>query len=188
MDATAVRVALEDFLALPEPQDGTKLEYWDGEVVRMPPAGARHGSITRRLGARLGDFVDRKGLGEVLTNDSGFLVGTSILGPDVSWIAAGRFSELPVTHFDGPPDLAVEVVSPSDLDSRVAEKVAMYLAAGVARVWIVRPAQQTVTVRAAGGAISELHGDQELTSDDAGFNAPGFTLKVSDIFGPLPER
>lgn len=188
MEAIAVRASLEEFLALPDPEDGSVLEFWDGEVVVMPPPGARHGAITRRLGARLGDFVDAHALGEVLTNDSGFSVGSNILGPDVSWIRASRFTELPSGHFAGPPDLAVEVVSPGDLDSRVAEKVALYLAAGVARVWVVRPAQQTVTIRTSGGAISELRGEQELTSDDAGFDAEGFRLKVEDIFAALPQR
>lgn len=189
MDATATRLTFEEFLSLPEPEDGSKLEYWDGEVIVVPSPGYDHGKIARRLGARLGDFADAHGIGDVLNNDSGFLFDGVMFGPDVSWVRAERApTGLLPDHFHGPPDLAVEVVSPSDLDSRVAAKVDRYLAGGTKRVWIVRPENRSVTVRTIGGAISELRGEQELNSNDAGFDIEGFTLKIDDIFGPLPSQ
>jgi Uma2 family endonuclease len=93
-----------------------------------------------------------------------------------------RTRERRESFVEGPPDLAVEVVSPSDRQRDVLEKVGQYLDGATPRVWVVRPRRQTVTVyRQSGEAVTRGPGDI-LSSDDAGLPVEGFRLPVADIF------
>lgn len=82
----------------------------------------------------------------------------------------------------GPPDLAIEVISPSNLDSEVALKLEHYLQAGVQRVWVVRPRTKTVTIHHPDHNARTLLVGSTLTSDDAGFTTPGFELALDTLF------
>ena len=77
------------------------------------------------------------------------------------------------------PDLAVEVVSPSDSANEIQEKVNEYLDVGVRLIWVVYPIQHTVTVYAADRAGRLLN---EADTLDGGDVLPGFSLAVADIF------
>ncbi len=102
--------------------------------------------------------------------------------PDVAWIAADRGRPVPGEYFRGAPNLAVEIVSPSDRDADVAEKVADWLAAGSQRVWVVRPRQRAVTVHRPNGDAHTYAYTETLDSDDAGFPVSGFELSLAAIF------
>ena len=85
----------------------------------------------------------------------------------------------PEKHVPFAPDLAVEVVSPSDRPADVAEKVEAWLAAGTRMVWVVEPANRTLTLHAPGAAEQTLT-DQDML--DGGEILPGFSCKVGDFF------
>ncbi len=87
--------------------------------------------------------------------------------------------ELRVKFWPGVPDLAAEVVSPSDRPKDVAAKAQTWLDAGVRLVWVVNPRQQTVTVYSAACQPRVLHSTDTL---DGGEVLPGFTLAVAEIF------
>src|SRR3954470_9248342 len=93
-----------------------RCELIDGEIVRMSPAGAKHGIVAMNLGATLRQFVKAKGLGRVFAAETGFkLAPRRVRAPDVAFVRADRLAGgVPEKFFDGPPDLAIEVVSPSD--------------------------------------------------------------------------
>ena len=175
-------ITAEQFLEMPEPRDGGKMELVRGEVVWMSPVGAFHSAVARRIGAWLGLFADANRLGAVGV-EGGFRLAVNpdtVLGPDVHFT-----EQLPIVHpqfVEGPPTLAVEVVSPNDRDSEVQGKVDAYLAAGSARVWVARPEQRTVTVFRADGTVRVARAGDVLTSDDAAFAVDGFELAVGDIF------
>lgn len=176
----------EEFYHLPEPPHGGKTELVSGKVVVHMPPGGVHGKLTRRVGAAIGAFADTNGLGETVT-DSGFRLRRdpdTVLGPDVAVVASGDLpnGKLPVAYIEAVPYLVVEVVSPNDRRKDVLAKVGEYLDAGVARVWTVRERDRTVIVYGQDDRISVVPADGILTSDDAGFSAPGFELAVSDIF------
>lgn len=176
----------EEFFELPDPPEGGKMELLCGKVVRHMPVSRRHARTTVRLIARLEPFVLTKGIGEVLT-EAGHLMRRDpdvVLAPDVSFVAADRFppAGLPDDGFiPVVPTLAIEVVSPGDSETEVAAKVSDYLAAGVGRVWIVRPKRATVTVFS-GGPESRTISGGVLTSEDAGFAVPGFELRLDELF------
>ena len=175
-------ITVDEFVALPDPPQGGKMELVDGKVVTMPPVGREHGVLVGRLSRALSGFSD----------DGEFGVGAGfrlfpdrdlVRAPDVHWVASERLPEFSDEGFyDSFPDLAVEVVSPDDRDSEVSEKVHEYLAAGTRRVWVVRPKTKSVTVHRPDGSAQTYTGDSALTSADAGFPLDGFSLELTDLF------
>jgi Uma2 family endonuclease len=166
------------------PDDGFRYELAAGRLLREPLPGARHGRIAARLARHLDEHAARTGLGVVLVNDTGFVLARSpdtVRGPDIAFVARERYERIGdvVTAFPGPPDLAVEVVSPSNSPADVHSKVADYLAAGTRLVWVVDPDSREVEVY---GSLLEplaLRDDDEL---DGGEVLPGFRLRIADIF------
>lgn len=170
----------DDLMTLPK-QDAL-YELVRGNLVVMTPAGARHGMIGVRLIVRLGAHVDAHALGVVLGPDSGFVLARdpdTVRAPDVSFVRASRVPAggMPDGYFDGAPDLAVEVVSPSDTVYEVEEKVAEYLAAGARQVWVVNPKRRTVAVHAHG--LVHVPGEQDFL--EGGDVVPGFRCAIADV-------
>ncbi len=95
-----------------------------GRLLTMTPARTRHGAVTLRLGAALANHVDASKAGVVLAGEPGFKLESdpdTVRAPDVAFIARDRIPRegLPVRFWTGAPDLAVEVLSPSDERSEV---------------------------------------------------------------------
>jgi Uma2 family endonuclease len=177
----------DEFYDLPTPPGCGKMELWDGEVVTMAPVGGEHGDVAGALVSALRAFATKAGLGR-----AGVEVGYRlrqdpdvVLAPDISFTEGARLERgrFPRSYVEGPPTLAVEVVSPSDTDNEVARKVAAYLEAGAERVWVVRPAQKSVTVHWPGGDAHTYGAGEMLGSREAGFTVEGFALAVDEVFG-----
>ncbi|MCC7363968.1 MAG: Uma2 family endonuclease [Dehalococcoidia bacterium] len=176
----------EEFAELPGDPRGWRSELVCGRVREMPPAGARHGLLASRLICALSDHSSPGASGAVLAR-AGYVIRRNpdvVRGPDVSFIAAAAIPEggLPDGYVEGPPSLAIEVVSPHDLDRDVAEKLAQWLEAGTPVVWVVRPKNNTVTVHRPNGDAHTYGGTDVLTSADAGFAAEGFALPLAELF------
>ena len=82
--------------------------------------------------------------------------------------------------FEGPPILAVEILSPSDTQEKIDEKIALYLETGVAVVWVVNPRFRTVTVFRPDAPPALFNDQQEL---EGGAHLPGFRVEVAKLFG-----
>lgn len=155
-----------------------------GELHEMAPTGEEHSEISALITGFLMFHAREHGLGAVYTADPGFILARGpdvVLAPDVAFVRAGR---LPAERdrrrfFEIPPDLAVEVVSPSDSSNDVADKVMTYLNAGVQLVWEVQPRLKTVTVHYPDRISKRLTTDDEL---DGGDVLPGFKIAVAEIF------
>jgi Uma2 family endonuclease len=179
-------LTVEEFARTIDPP-GVRTELVRGMVVTMPPAKTKHGFRAGRINRRLDEFVERHELG-ITTGEGGYILAhnpDSVRGPDAAFISAARIPEggLPEDeYFEGAPDLAVEVISPSETDENVATKVAEYLAAGAQRVWEVRPRLRTVTVHRPGRAPETLRHGDALTSQHACFSVEGFELRLEDLF------
>lgn len=163
------------------------MELVNGEVVVAPPPGGQHGLIENVLAKKLNRLVDDIGRG-VLLHNSGILIHRSpdvVRAPDIAVFAKLRPQDIPPGYLASPPDVAVEIVSPNDVAHDVQRKVAEYLAAGVARVWVVWPETRSVTVHVPGGASQTYTAEDTLRDDALGFDAPGFALIVADVFPPM---
>ncbi len=173
-------VSVEDFerfAALPENAD-CLLELIGGEIAEVVSNGK-----SSALGARmiwfLSAFVMPNNLGFVTGADGGYQIGRERYIPDCAFVSKAKQaapSEEAYNHI--PPDLAVEVLSPSNTPDEIAIKVDNYLRAGVV-VWVVNPDAQRVTVHRP-DAAPRTYGIEETL--DGGSVLPGFTLSVRDIF------
>lgn len=166
------------------PDDGTKHELRAGTLVAEPLPGFRHGWIALRIGRLLGEHVDRLGLGAVLGNDAGFVLTRepdTVRGPDVAFVRRERLRDVanPSIAFPGAPDLAVEILSPSETRLAAREKVAEYLAAGTRLVWLLDPETETVAVFGPSGNERLLDGSDFLDGEDV---VPGFRVSVAELF------
>jgi len=154
-----------------------------GELIMMTPAGYRHGRLVSRINARLEVFVNQADLGEVAGAETGFLIARNpdtVRAPDVAFLARDRVAPTPpVGFYDGAPDLAVEVLSPSDRASEVLGKVYDWLDAGCRAVWVVDPETKTVTVYRSRRQIVVLGIAEQLSGEDV---VPGFNLSVAEVF------
>lgn len=176
-------LTIEEFERLPD--DGWRCELVRGKVVREPPAGFDHGRLANRILYLLTSFVEEHGLGEVLASETGFVLfeePPTVRAPDAAFVAEGRVdSPAPPGFGRLAPDLAVEVVSPSNTVAEIYSKVMDYLDAGSRLVWTVDPGTRSVTVYRSREAIRLLTEDDELEGEDV---LPGFRKGLKEIFAP----
>lgn len=160
-----------------------RCELLRGELAMMSPPGFEHGRIALRLGGRLSAYVEKQSLGVVVGGDPGFLIAQdpdTVRAPDVAFIGSDRVPGTPIDgYFQGAPDLAVEVLSPTDRAGEVLAKVQDWLDAGCRAVWVVDPKTRTVTVYHSRTEIVVLRESDELTGGEV---VPGFAVPVAEIF------
>jgi Uma2 family endonuclease len=160
-----------------------RCELVRGELIMMSPAGSEHGSIIVNISTPLANFVSRAGLGRIFGAETGFHIARdpdTVRAPDAAFVTRDRLpSQPPRGFFPGPPDLAVEVVSPDDRASEVLAKVQNWLDAGCRAVWLVDPRRQTVHVYQSGSETQVLGPSDTLVG---GPLLPGFSLAVAEVF------
>ena len=159
-------------------------ELYDGVLRETDPMGQRHGEIQFEMGGPLHAHVRANRLGRVYPSDTRFILfrhPDTVVMPDLAFVREDRLA--PANARDGyapyAPDLAVEVVSPSNRMVEILEKITLYGRAGVPLVWLVEPRARTVTVYAVGREPLILGEGDTL---DGGDVIPGFRLPVADIF------
>jgi Uma2 family endonuclease len=171
----------EEFYELDFP-DG-RAELVRGRVVRMSHPGMKHGVIVVRIAAQLLSYVDQHPLGYV-TNEAGFILARdpdTVRGPDVSFVSFERMAgqALPEKWLQFSPDLAVEVISPSERPKHIREKVQDWFAGGARRVWLFYPRTRNVYVLRSPTEVQILGPEDTLTGDDV---LPGFSCPVAELF------
>lgn len=137
-------MTLAQFAALPD--DGHRYEYLKGVAVMMSPAGDLHGRIATQMVALLWNHLDAGDAGHIFDSSTGYrLPNGDVRIPDVSVILAGRLlnEEDPVGFIDIAPDLAVEIIPPSERYEDVQQKIAQNLDWGVKAVWVIEPPTRT---------------------------------------------
>ena len=187
--AVANGITLEEFLALPddgvyrEVRRGQLREYRGEDVTRR---NKHHAKIEARLAKLLGNWLDQQPprTGEVHSGEVGCILQRDPLitvGIDVAYFDydVANDDSRGTSFIDGPPILAVEILSPSDTVEDITEKVEDYLAAGVALVWIVSPRFRTVEVHRPDADPQLFNVQQTLTADPT---LPGFNTPVRAIF------
>lgn len=150
-------------------------------VVREPP-GYRHGEVTARLATALTVFADAHDLGRVLAGDSGFKLASNpdtVRGPDVAFIRRERLPHpSPLGYAGLAPDLVVEVLSPGDRAGEVLGKVADWLSAGAALVWVVDPERRLARVYRQDGGQHVVTADGALDGENV---LPGFSCPLATV-------
>ena len=168
-------MTLEEFLE----SDLEGYEYVKGELVPVPPTSMEHGRISTNLFLPLGLYVRENQLGDVYMPDTGFQVGERVLMPDIAFVSTDRLPTDRSKASPVPPDLAVEVVSRTDIEHQIEEKVFAYLEAGTQLVWVLKPRSKTVTVYRSETDIKLLTRNATLTGESV---VEGFSCQVAELF------
>ena len=160
-----------------------RYELVDGKVVEMAPANEEHGEVAFNINGSFFLYSRQYGIGQGGV-ETGYRVRQNpdvVRGPDVSFNVRTRGEgERPLRSFvPGAPDIAVEVVSPSNTAAEMNRKVVEYLAAGSQRVWVVHTDSRSVVVHRADSTIITYTDDDVITDEEL---LPGFSLPLSDIF------
>jgi len=183
--ATEARLTAQDLLRFGD--DGVRRELVNGRIIEMPPAGGTHGEVVSTVVWLMVEHVRRTGVGKVVSSDTGFVLDLPgdperVRAPDAAFISSDRLAggRLPESFISGAPDLAVEVLSPSDAMVDVQQKVRDYLDAGTRLVWLLTPQARTVTVYRADGSARLLRDQDALDGEDV---LPGFSIPLAEVFG-----
>ena len=168
-------MTLEEFLE----NDVEGYEYVKGELVPMPPATMIHGKISSKLHIRLGLHVEENRLGELYIAETTFQLDDRAVKPDIAFVSTDRLPENKDQASPVPPDLAVEVVSPSDKHYDVTEKALAYLRAGTRLVWVIEPVAKTVMIYRSETDFTVLNYEDTLTGKDV---VKGFSCPVAQLF------
>jgi Uma2 family endonuclease len=171
----------EDLQALPD--DGYIHELVGGELVLSPKNNFQHGDICVRLVTALNNFVRARKLGVVLDSSTGFwMQNRNCRAPDTSFISKARlrrWKSPPAAFFKGAPDLAIEIMAPSNTPQEIAERLEDFFASDTQLAWVIHPEEQFVEIchspvqRKMLGSGAVLDGEALL---------PGFQYSIADLF------
>ena len=174
----------EAFMALPE--DGHRYELVHGELVDVGNSGMEHGYIASNLIIFLGGLVRSQKLGVICDSSTAFTMQTgNKRSPDVSFIAKERLQgvkRLPKGYFQGSPDLAVEILSPSNTVEEIHDKIVEFFENGTRLVWVIHPDERYVLVYHSPSPDRLLRLTDSLDGEDV---VPGFSLAVAELFAEL---
>ena len=181
-DATAVGLmTAEELLRLPD--DGWQYELIQGRLIRMAPSSSRPAIVATRLSSRVEVFASHNELGVVGGADWGFRLTSdpdTVRAPDVAFVRAERIPAdgIPDGFWPGAPDLAIEVISPTNRWVGMLRKVHEYLDAGARMVWVVDSDARRATVFRPDRAPVTIGEDGVLEGEDV---LPGFSLPLRDV-------
>lgn len=145
-------------------------------------AGGEHGEIAIILSGHLFNYVYSKKLGRLFDGQTTFRIGGKppTRRPNVAFVTLERMPKPIKGDIPFPPDLAVEIYSPSDPGGEVDEKIVQYQQANVRLIWLIRPVLKLVEIHHPGDRKPLLLSiDDELDGENV---IPGFRLKVSALF------
>jgi Uma2 family endonuclease len=184
--APASPMTLEQMLALPDDRQVDR-ELIRGELREKlaAPRNRRQSPVEARVVASLGVWLDTQPepRGEIVSGEAGFRlrrVPDTGVGVDVAYLSAEVFElAREAAYFEGAPILAVEILSPSDEQEEIDDKVILYLESGVSVVWVIHPIFRTVTVYRPDAEPVLFNASQELSAEP---HLPGFRVPVAKLF------
>ena len=164
------------------PRDGRKYELVNGRLI-VVPVGMQEAAIATELLCSIMRHLVAYDLGVALGSNVGYeLPVGQVLSPDVSFVGWPKLPEreLPETFSHFAPDLAVEIVSPSDSMTAVEQKVELYLQNGTQLVWVINPDLRRATVHRADGTVAVVRADTDGRLDGEAV-LPGFACALAEI-------
>jgi Uma2 family endonuclease len=178
MGATKLLLTAEQFDNYPFEED-KRYELDEGELIEMTRPAYLHNRVLMRLSGMLFIYFESNALGEVLNSENLYALSPSTRrSPDVAVILGDRRKELqgakviPII-----PDIAVEVLSPSETQRMIRRKMKQYFEAGVKEVWLIDPEVREAEIWK-GPALSDAADADTLASP----LLPGFSLSLADLF------
>jgi Uma2 family endonuclease len=176
-----VRLTYDDYLLFPE--DGRRHEILDGEHYVTPSPSTKHQDVSVQLTTHLNLFILEHRLGKLYSAPTDVVLSRhDVVVPDLVFISKARLALVTHPGVQGPPDLVIEILSPSTrrMDQRL--KLERYESFGVQEYWVVDPDQETLTVYRLEG--DRFHSSTDLTPEDTVTTPllPGLELPLEKIF------
>lgn len=172
----------EQLAALPD--DGNRYELINGELSVMSPAGGRHGRIALRINKLLAIHVDDLSLGATFAAETGFRIATNpdtVRAPDGAFVRQSQMDSLAddTGYLPFSPDLAIEVVSPSDSFAHIEDKAFTWLDSGASLVLIIEPQSETIHAYRSRHEIAVYRVEESVDASDI---VSGWKFEVSAVF------
>ncbi|CAA9573894.1 MAG: hypothetical protein AVDCRST_MAG33-2831 [uncultured Thermomicrobiales bacterium] len=182
MVASPVRATLADLANTPD--DGQRYELIDGEIIATAAPTWRHQQVVGNLHLLLRLWVDPRSLGEVALAPVDIILSTSMsVQPDLVYVSAANLVNLRDGRYYGTPDLAVEVISPTNQSYDTVTKLFRYARAAIPEYWLVDPTAGSVLILS---LVDGIYVPQ--TANDQGTVAsvvlPGLSVDPAAVFGP----
>ncbi len=172
-----------EFMALP---DGDRYELINGELITVGNSGMEHGNLGAFLAGAIEFHVRSRKLGVTCDSSTAFTMKSgNRRSPDVSFVSRERLQglkRLPKGYFQGAPDLAVEIISPSNTFEEIHDKIVEYFDNGSRLVWVIHPDEKSVLVYHQPEPDRLLRASDNLDGEDV---IPDFSLAVADLFMEL---
>ena len=171
----------ERYDALPR-EEGRNWELLDGELIEVSSATPRHNRILAQLTTLLNAFANARQLGAVLPETDLAVRKDSRLRPDFCFFSTKTWSKVDIDRVPiaQTPEIAVEIISPSESATTIQRKVEAYLAWGIAEIWLIYPETKTLMLHTSIGAQRFSEGAL-LTSA----HVPGWQLQIAVLFEKL---
>jgi Uma2 family endonuclease len=176
-------LTVKDLETLQAQHPDYQLELVDGKIIVMSPSGYESDEVAFRVGGKLWNWVEPRKLGRVTGSSAGFSLANT-RAPDVSFVQADRLPRAPRGYATIPPDLMVEVKSPTDSLEDLQEKINEFLAQGTIVGILVNPDDRTVTVYRLNQTPVVLGDEDVLTVPDL---LPGWEVPISEFWSPVFE-
>jgi Uma2 family endonuclease len=169
-----------------EQQEGAAREIIAGEWAKENEmAGQLHGLIGGRLYFTLYLFVSNHQLGQVYPDNTSYILEGTPQNirihriPDLSFVREERVNRQNMGPMLFAPDIAIEVLSPTEREGETAGKIADYLRFGSQQVWVIDPEERSLAVHFPTGRVRVYQGEDVLPGGDL---LPGFELRIADLF------
>ena len=178
---SVVKFTYENYLTTPEDE---RYELLDGDLIMVAAPNLKHQRVLLELARRLAQFIDDRGLGELFIAPCDVVLSdTNVVQPDLLFISREREHLLSDGQkVRGAPDLVIEILSPSSVETDRRTKRDLYGAHGVAEYWLVDPIAETVS-------IHRQRGDVLAATDTFGRGQTlrsllfaGLELRLDDVF------
>lgn len=175
---TSTKLTYEDYALLPD--DGLRHEIVDGEHYVNPAPNLKHQRILLNLAGPMDAHVILHGLGVVVVAPYDVVLSQfDVVQPDVLFIRAARRGIITNANLQGAPDLAVEILSPSNARYDEVVKYKRYDALGVAEYWIIDPERESVKIhRRTTAGLTPVETPEPLETP----LIPGFTIAKTALF------
>ncbi len=172
----------DDYLTFPD-SDGIRKEIIEGELFMSPAPSIKHQLILRNLFRSLDKFIMENSLGEVFFAPCDVIFSNiNVMQPDILYISNENYEILTALNIKGAPDLIIEILSPSSIETDRIFKKLVYEKFGVKEYWIVDPQEEMIEVWNLKGTNFQLHQKAKKTQKFKSKLLEDLELDLSLIF------
>lgn len=170
----------EDYSRLPE---GAPYQLIGGQLIMTPHPTPYHQEISMKLAFTLRNFVQKNSLGHVYFAPLDVYLGDKdVYQPDIIFIRKEREAIIGEINIEGPPDIVVEILSPTTAYYDLRKKFKVYEQCSVSEYWIIDPQLKKVEVYENKNIKFQIYSEAETERNISSKILEGFTISLADIF------